>query len=139
MALYVAAAMHDYDHPGRTNAFLVATNAPQVTCSVYWYFEGLLNQQKVPLVLQHTKAHLCLQNQKAKNLGFTAKKKKITKDVQICMVQMLALLISVLCFKGLCQLAYMQQQSVLSKQPIINLMEEFTLLVMLKKCCSVGS
>ncbi|NWU19351.1 PDE3B phosphodiesterase, partial [Dyaphorophyia castanea] len=28
MALYVAAAMHDYDHPGRTNAFLVATNAP---------------------------------------------------------------------------------------------------------------
>lgn len=32
MALYVAAAMHDYDHPGRTNAFLVATNAPQVSC-----------------------------------------------------------------------------------------------------------
>ena len=30
MALYSAAAMHDYDHPGRTNAFLVATNAPQV-------------------------------------------------------------------------------------------------------------
>ncbi|XP_070544277.1 cGMP-inhibited 3',5'-cyclic phosphodiesterase 3A-like [Ptychodera flava] len=29
MALYVAAAMHDYDHPGRTNAFLVATRAPQ--------------------------------------------------------------------------------------------------------------
>ncbi|KAM6950678.1 cGMP-inhibited 3',5'-cyclic phosphodiesterase 3B isoform 3-T3 [Lycodopsis pacificus] len=29
MALYVAAAMHDYDHPGRTNAFLVATNAYQ--------------------------------------------------------------------------------------------------------------
>ncbi|XP_048339348.1 cGMP-inhibited 3',5'-cyclic phosphodiesterase B isoform X2 [Sphaerodactylus townsendi] len=29
MALYVAATMHDYDHPGRTNAFLVATNAPQ--------------------------------------------------------------------------------------------------------------
>ncbi|CAI5763356.1 cGMP-inhibited 3 3' [Podarcis lilfordi] len=29
MALYIAAAMHDYDHPGRTNAFLVATNAPQ--------------------------------------------------------------------------------------------------------------
>lgn len=25
MALYTAAAMHDYDHPGRTNAFLVAT------------------------------------------------------------------------------------------------------------------
>lgn len=33
MALYVAAAMHDYDHPGRTNAFLVATNAPQVQTS----------------------------------------------------------------------------------------------------------
>ncbi|CAK6961613.1 cGMP-inhibited 3'%2C5'-cyclic phosphodiesterase 3A-like [Scomber scombrus] len=29
MALYVAAAMHDYDHPGRTNAFLVASSAPQ--------------------------------------------------------------------------------------------------------------
>lgn len=34
MALYVAAAMHDYDHPGRTNAFLVATSAPQVSVSV---------------------------------------------------------------------------------------------------------
>ena len=30
MALYTSSAMHDYDHPGRTNAFLVATNAPQV-------------------------------------------------------------------------------------------------------------
>lgn len=30
MALYTAAAMHDYDHPGRTNAFLVATHAPLV-------------------------------------------------------------------------------------------------------------
>lgn len=39
MALYVAAAMHDYDHPGRTNAFLVATNAPQVTCSICWYLK----------------------------------------------------------------------------------------------------
>ncbi|KAF8764474.1 cGMP-inhibited 3' like protein [Argiope bruennichi] len=29
MALYAATAMHDYDHPGRTNAFLVATYAPQ--------------------------------------------------------------------------------------------------------------
>jgi len=34
MALYVAAAMHDYDHPGRTNAFLVATSAPQVWVTV---------------------------------------------------------------------------------------------------------
>ena len=31
MALYTATAMHDYDHPGRTNAFLVSTLAPQVT------------------------------------------------------------------------------------------------------------
>lgn len=29
-ALYSAAAMHDYDHPGRTNAFIVATLEPQV-------------------------------------------------------------------------------------------------------------
>ncbi|XP_076444816.1 cGMP-inhibited 3',5'-cyclic phosphodiesterase 3A-like isoform X3 [Babylonia areolata] len=29
MALYTAAAMHDYDHPGRTNAFLVSTHAAQ--------------------------------------------------------------------------------------------------------------
>jgi len=28
MALYLAAAMHDYDHPGRTNAFLVETRDP---------------------------------------------------------------------------------------------------------------
>lgn len=27
MALYTAAAMHDYDHPGRTNAFLVTTHS----------------------------------------------------------------------------------------------------------------
>src|SRR5690625_3036961 len=31
MALYTAAAMHDFDHPGRTNAFLVSTYAPQVS------------------------------------------------------------------------------------------------------------
>lgn len=29
-ACYMAAAMHDYDHPGRTNAFLVGTNSPLV-------------------------------------------------------------------------------------------------------------
>eukprot|EP00794_Sanderia_malayensis_P012831 gene12831-14148_t len=29
MALYTAAAMHDFDHPGRTNAFLVATLNPK--------------------------------------------------------------------------------------------------------------
>lgn len=30
MALYTAAAMHDFQHPGRTNSFLVATNSPLV-------------------------------------------------------------------------------------------------------------
>ena len=29
-ACYMAAAMHDFDHPGRTNAFLVATKSPLV-------------------------------------------------------------------------------------------------------------
>ncbi|XP_022650232.1 cGMP-inhibited 3',5'-cyclic phosphodiesterase A-like isoform X2 [Varroa destructor] len=29
MALYLAAVIHDFDHPGRTNAFLVTTHAPQ--------------------------------------------------------------------------------------------------------------
>ncbi len=29
-ACYMAAAMHDFDHPGRTNAFLVATRNPMV-------------------------------------------------------------------------------------------------------------
>ncbi|CAB3411367.1 unnamed protein product [Caenorhabditis bovis] len=29
MALFTAAAMHDYDHPGRTNAFLVAAEDPK--------------------------------------------------------------------------------------------------------------
>jgi hypothetical protein len=47
MALYTAAAMHDYDHPGRTNAFLVTTHAPQVRkkhlliyLSMYTYVQG---------------------------------------------------------------------------------------------------
>jgi len=31
LALYIAATMHDYDHPGRTNAFLVATLSQQVS------------------------------------------------------------------------------------------------------------
>lgn len=34
MALYTAAAMHDYDHPGVTNAFLVATHDPLVCSTV---------------------------------------------------------------------------------------------------------
>ena len=48
MAMYTAAAMHDYDHPGRTNAFLVATHSPlvsrptftvsQLTCFHKWSF-----------------------------------------------------------------------------------------------------
>lgn len=33
MALYTAAAMHDFQHPGRTNSFLVATNSPLVSRS----------------------------------------------------------------------------------------------------------
>lgn len=40
MALYVAAAMHDYDHPGRTNAFLVATSAPQVNKIVFLWLQA---------------------------------------------------------------------------------------------------
>lgn len=31
LALYTAATMHDYDHPGRTNAFLVSTLSQQVS------------------------------------------------------------------------------------------------------------
>ena len=31
MSLYLAAAMHDYDHPGKTNAFLVETRHPLVS------------------------------------------------------------------------------------------------------------
>lgn len=33
MALYTAAAMHDFQHPGRTNSFLVATSSPLVSSS----------------------------------------------------------------------------------------------------------
>jgi len=44
MAMFTAAAMHDYDHPGRTNAFLVATHAPQVDAMVVTFF-GLLEKQ----------------------------------------------------------------------------------------------
>ncbi len=37
MALFTAAAMHDYDHPGRTNAFLVATRDGKVGISdLFW-------------------------------------------------------------------------------------------------------
>ena len=37
-ALYSAAAMHDYDHPGRTNAFVVATLEPQVRLLFLYIF-----------------------------------------------------------------------------------------------------
>lgn len=43
MALYVAAAMHDYDHPGRTNAFLVATNASQVNLQRFLVLESVVD------------------------------------------------------------------------------------------------
>lgn len=35
LALYTAATMHDYDHPGRTNAFLVSTLSQQVSLSSF--------------------------------------------------------------------------------------------------------
>lgn len=42
LALYTAAAMHDYDHPGRTNAFLVTTASPLVRLlPVYFSFSYL--------------------------------------------------------------------------------------------------
>lgn len=55
MALYVAAAMHDYDHPGRTNAFLVATNAPQVTCCTAHVFRKTKGRSASfrPLIKSH--------------------------------------------------------------------------------------
>lgn len=34
MALYTSAAMHDFQHPGRTNSFLVATSSPLVSMSL---------------------------------------------------------------------------------------------------------
>lgn len=34
LALYAAAALHDYDHPGRTNAFLVTTGHSLVRLAV---------------------------------------------------------------------------------------------------------
>ena len=35
LSLYTAATMHDYDHPGRTNAFLVATLSQQVSLFMF--------------------------------------------------------------------------------------------------------
>lgn len=69
MALYVAAAMHDYDHPGRTNAFLVATTAPQVrTSSCRKLFVSVSNQYKDFFFLFYIPKVSCL--------GFKAQFKK---------------------------------------------------------------
>lgn len=68
MALYVAAAMHDYDHPGRTNAFLVATNAPQVTRSTCCYLKVYSVHTLLP-VLWNTKTPPCLQKHRRENTG----------------------------------------------------------------------
>ena len=43
MALYTAAAMHDFDHPGRTNAFLVATSNPKVIGLFAVLMQALIN------------------------------------------------------------------------------------------------
>uniref|UniRef100_A0A4W5R4C6 Phosphodiesterase n=1 Tax=Hucho hucho TaxID=62062 RepID=A0A4W5R4C6_9TELE len=56
MALYVAAAMHDYDHPGRTNAFLVATNAAQVSVVI----PKPLLMNKTILIDKFVKMFVCL-------------------------------------------------------------------------------
>lgn len=37
MALYTAAAMHDYDHPGKTNAFLVAIEDEKVSKKIFQF------------------------------------------------------------------------------------------------------
>lgn len=79
MALYVAAAMHDYDHPGRTNAFLVATNAPQVTCRHLLVFEGLLNQHASSW---NTKTRLCLQKHRREKCGLVPKSPEACKYVE---------------------------------------------------------
>lgn len=35
LALYCAAAMHDYDHPGRNNQFLIATKSELVNTELF--------------------------------------------------------------------------------------------------------
>lgn len=51
LALYTAATMHDYDHPGRTNAFLVATLSQQVSwfnlVALTLFYYGLLHREKL--------------------------------------------------------------------------------------------
>lgn len=53
MALYTAAAMHDFDHPGRTNAFLVATNAKEVKHHFDFLYKMVVRNMMVLLVMQH--------------------------------------------------------------------------------------
>lgn len=43
MALYTAAAMHDFQHPGRTNSFLVATNSPLVSIPTLYLSRSFLS------------------------------------------------------------------------------------------------
>lgn len=43
MALYTAAAMHDFQHPGRTNSFLVATNSPLVSVKLRKFNDFISN------------------------------------------------------------------------------------------------
>lgn len=42
-ACYMAAVMHDFDHPGRTNAFLVATRDPLVSLAFVYYVLWVVN------------------------------------------------------------------------------------------------
>ena len=48
MALYTAAAMHDYDHPGRTNAFLVTTHHSLVSVAMVM----LIIKAKLPVFIR---------------------------------------------------------------------------------------
>lgn len=69
MALYVAAAMHDYDHPGRTNAFLVATSAPQVPDGIMYYCEVLFNYRSVVWYLMISVRNVPFNHIKIKHLS----------------------------------------------------------------------
>lgn len=101
MALYVAAAMHDYDHPGRTNAFLVATNAPQVNLKSFhlhsrtfflFYRDGILQLCKMwrcekalfvqlSAVVRTGIKQICLQDYALAGKSFSSK-----TSAQLCML-----------------------------------------------------
>ena len=54
LSLYTAATMHDYDHPGRTNAFLVATLSQQV--SLFSFIRRALGKAENSVsYLEHTR------------------------------------------------------------------------------------